>query len=256
MKRFIKRTFFGKKRLQSVFKRLFLLSLEGMNIGTGGGKASENGELFALGHAIAGVSEPVIFDVGAQGGDYLREALRITAGQAKIFAFEPRASDWQALRAEFEGSAPSASIERLALGDKEGETSLHYPEGVSGLSSVHKLDGSFTKSETVRMTTLDEFCTTRKIKKIDLLKLDIEGSELACLKGAKSMLPYIRSIQFEFGGPSRDARTYFRDIFSLLRDGDFDVFRILRDGLVKVSSPDKMSELLFTTNYLAIRKTS
>jgi hypothetical protein len=66
------------------------------------------------------------------------------------------------------------------------------------------------------------------------------------------MLPFISTIQFEISVASRDSRTYFKDIFELLVD--YKISRILKDGLDEVKSPDKLSELLFTTNFVAERK--
>ena len=66
------------------------------------------------------------------------------------------------------------------------------------------------------------------------------------------MLPNIKYIQFEFSISSRDSRTYFRDIFNFL--SDYTIYRILKDGLFEIKSPEKITELLFTTNYLAVRK--
>jgi FkbM family methyltransferase len=41
---------------------------------------------------------------------------------------------------------------------------------------------------TVKCPTVDLFCAERKIKKIDVLKIDTEGFDLEVLKGADAML--------------------------------------------------------------------
>lgn len=238
----------GKKAFQPLFRRLFDISIEGMNIGTGGRHPSENGELFAARYALSKETAPIVFDVGAQGGDYI-EAILDTTKDAKIYAFEPCLKDYQILAERFAGTA---TIVQSALGDTDGEATLYYPEDVSGLSSLHKPSERFNRSEVVPIQTIDTFCKENSITNITLLKLDVEGNELACLKGAKEMLPNIKYIQFEMSTASRDSRTYFRDIFDFLPD--YTIYRILRDGLYEVESPEKITELLFTTNYLAERK--
>ena len=110
----------------------------------------------------------------------------------------------------------------------------------------------FDESEEVKIQTIDDFCKLNNLKEITLLKLDVEGSELACLKGAEQMLPNIKYIQFEFSTASRDARVYFRDIFNFL--SDYKIYRILKDGLCEITDPEKITELLFTTNYLAEKR--
>jgi FkbM family methyltransferase len=248
MKKLIKKIFFGKKAFQPFWRRLFDIATEGLNIGTGGGDFHKNGESFTLAYILSKEPFPVVFDVGAQGGDHIKEVWKITDGKAKIFAFEPCLKDHQILEKTFRDKA---NIVKSALGDTEGETILYRPNNVRGLSTVHKPHGKFCESEKVKVETIDAFCKQNGVTHITFLKLDVEGHELPCLKGAKQMLPNIKYIQFEFSGGSRDSRTYFRDIFDFL--SDYKIYRILKDGFLEIKNPEKITELLFTTNYLAIR---
>ena len=57
----------------------------------------------------------------------------------------------------------------------------------------------FLKSfETIKVKTdlLDNYCE-EKIEKIDILKIDVEGSEIEVLEGSKKMLKNIKIIQIE-----------------------------------------------------------
>ncbi len=235
--------------LQAFFRRLFDISIEGMNIGTGGSSPHKNGELFTAKYALSKELTPIIFDVGAQGGDYIKEIFYFTKGKAKIYAFEPCLRDYKILEKEL---GEKVTIVKSALGDTEGETTLYYPHNGSGLSSLFKPHDGFNESEKVKIQTIDSFCTLNGIKNITLLKLDVEGNELACLRGAEQMLLNIKYIQFEFSVSSRDSRTYFRDIFNFL--SDYKIYRVLKDGLYEIKNSEKITELLFTTNYLAERK--
>ena len=49
----------------------------------------------------------------------------------------------------------------------------------------------------VKTNTLDNFCKIKKIKRVDLLKIDVEGSELDVLRGAKKLLNSVKIIQLE-----------------------------------------------------------
>lgn len=234
---------------QAIFRRLFDISIEGMNIGTGGRNLEENGEMFIIKHVLNNVRNPIIFDVGAQGGDHIKEIINLLKDEVKIYAFEPRLRDYQILEKEL---GDKATIIKSALGDIDGKAILYYQNNVSGLSSLYKPHDGFVESEEVKIQTIDSFCEANNITNITFLKLDVEGNELACLRGAKKMLPNIKYIQFEFSAPSRDSRTYFRDIFNFL--SDYKIYRILKDGFYEIKKPEKITELLFTTNYLARRK--
>jgi hypothetical protein len=70
---------------------------------------------------------------------------------------------------------------------------LYYDRPGSGLSSLYqrRLDHfgiALDKQETVIVDTIDGYCSRNDIDHIDLLKLDVEGHELAALLGASAML--------------------------------------------------------------------
>jgi FkbM family methyltransferase len=60
----------------------------------------------------------------------------------------------------------------------------------------------YSKSETVKLSTLDDYCEKNSIDRIDFLKMDVEGHELKVLKGAE------RRSEAEDAG--EDFRTQFK----------------------------------------------
>ncbi len=251
LRKIIKSKFFGKVMFQSIFRRLFDIAIEGMNIGVGGRNIRESGEEYIIKNLLSKEINPVIFDVGAQGGEYVDSILH-NNNKASIYAFEPCLRDFQTLEKHFVNQR--IKLLNIAFGEKIGTETLYFPQNVSGLSSFFKDSSEKGLSEIVKMDTIDNFCRSNNIKYVTLLKLDTEGYELSCLKGSREMLQKIKYVQFEMSLGSRNARAYFKDIFDLLKD--YKIYRILRDGLTEIKYPDKLSELLFTTNYFAIRKSS
>jgi precorrin-6B methylase 2 len=53
----------------------------------------------------------------------------------------------------------------------------------------------------VRQMTLPTLCAERDIEEIDILKMDVEASEMEILRGAKRMLPKIRKMVIEWHTP-------------------------------------------------------
>jgi hypothetical protein len=102
----------------------------------------------------------------------------------------------------------------------------------------------------VAVTTIDAFCREHGIAHIDLLKLDVEGHELAALQGARGMLGRIEAIQFEFGGTALDSKAFLRDFLEVL-DG-YRVHRIVRDGLDPVDYTER-AEVLTFSNFVALK---
>jgi hypothetical protein len=104
----------------------------------------------------------------------------------------------------------------------------------------------------VNIEKLDDFITTNDLQYIDLLKLDIEGNELNALFGASDALRkgIVKAIQFEFGSCNIDSRTYFRDFWNLL-SGQYNIYRVIKDGLHPITHYSEYDEIFTTINYYA-----
>jgi FkbM family methyltransferase len=164
--------------------------------------------------------QPVIFDVGANRGNYARAAMS-RHPDAIIHCFEPSRKTFELLGQQLDGTG--AALNNFGLGDQDAQLTLFSPTKNSALASLsrRRLDHfgiPMDQEETVTIKTLDGYCRDRDIKKIDLLKLDVEGHELSVLRGGIELLKARRIglIVFEFGGCNIDSRT-FLNIKSLER---------------------------------------
>jgi len=204
--------------------------------------------------------EPVLFDVGANVGTFSLACLDAFDGRCQLHAFEPASATFERLRSTSALAIAGVLFHKLALSDHEGTAILHSSEACASIASLERLGRPvrpFVKEldEQVALTTVDQFCQCNEIERIDLLKLDIEGHELAALRGAERMLAEnrIRFIQFEFGENNVSSRTYLADFDSVL-GRHFDMFRIVPGGLVPWLYEGGRSELFATMNYLCERR--
>lgn len=253
--------FWGKKNFQFLFERLYRLSLKGMNYG----RASDyqhNGESEML-ERIKGMIQtdsPVLFDVGANMGEFTKRIMEVWQGTTyQLYAFEPSQKTFDLLQSSLPKS-PAVQLINKGMGEKSDKVELYYDREGSGLASVYPRDLSyhnikFSDHETIELTTLDFYCEQNKISSIDFLKLDVEGHELAVLRGGKKMFEEgkIKIVQFEFGGCNLDSRTFFRDYYNFFKR-DFELYRILSNGLRPIRSYSERLEVFLSANYLAIRK--
>ncbi|HKY26611.1 MAG TPA: FkbM family methyltransferase [Pyrinomonadaceae bacterium] len=267
LKRILFRPAIKHPNLQHLWSRLHTIAIFGMNYG-GGGLIESSGEKWVLENVVSKAcrgTPAVIFDVGANVGDYslmLRNALP----SATIFAFEPATSVYLKLVKRLT-TVSDNGIRPFNIGfsdtSKEVDLYSYSADGneASVLSSIdlrlptQVVDVKQTFSERINVETIDNFCETQGIARIDFLKLDVEGHEIAILRGARRMLAEdrISMIQFEFGPANIYSRTYFYDFWSILSER-FDMFRIIPQGIVPISFYGEHREVFLTSNYLALRK--
>lgn len=271
---FLRRLIYSKSvkltPLQGLWRRAYYLSLFAMNYGGSSGSLETSGEKWVMSHVLAPACEhihsPMIFDVGANVGEYSLLA-RSQIRHARIFAFEPSPQTYEVLRKEIEKAGAQSSIvaENLGLSDTPGELNL-YAYAIDGceysaLASVVKrlptpeATLEVCRQDTVTVETIDRFCAARSVKNIELLKIDVEGHELAVLQGAEGMLNSgrIRFIQFEFGPANIYSRTYFYDFWQVLSD-KYAIHRIVPRGIIPINQYREQNEVFLTSNFRAIKK--
>jgi FkbM family methyltransferase len=73
----------------------------------------------------------------------------------------------------------------------------------------------------VKTNTIDNFCKNNKIIKIDILKIDVEGSELEVLKGCKKILNKTHLIQLEIYQNKKNFTKIEKKITTLLKKYNF-----------------------------------
>lgn len=157
-----------------------------------GGEVRKKTDVYELQRRVLASGARVIFDVGASDGRVTRR-YRAVFGDARIFCFEP---DDARARAIGELRMDKVQVVKQALSDREGTATFYVnadPDTSSLLPSVQlgsHID-QYTAPRTsidVETTTLDAFCNRHGIDHIDILKMDIQGGELAALHGATAML--------------------------------------------------------------------
>lgn len=133
-------------------------------------------------------SNSVYMDVGANIGDTTIIAAGYTKN--KIYAFEPSPIAFPRLVENISLNNLKDQIisEKIVLSDKNGK--VKFAEmATSETSHIHTSSKSPKgKIFEVNAITLDKYCKSHKIPKIDLIKIDVEGAEMLVLLGAEEML--------------------------------------------------------------------
>jgi FkbM family methyltransferase len=225
-------------------------------IGTGGARGAD-GEAEAVANCLP-ASGAVVIDAGAHAGEFARRLLALAGNRiGKMLLIEPAEVHRLALATLKDDRCVHVPC---ALGDKNGRAMLFSDKEGSGCASLHNrrlehFGMTFRPQKEVEVCTLDSLLPRLGVEKVDFLKMDIEGHELAALRGASDFLANrrIRALSFEFGGCNIDSRTYFQDFWYALRQTGFRLFRILPAGtLLEIEKYSESLEAFATTNYVAV----
>jgi FkbM family methyltransferase len=227
-------------------------------------RMEHNGERWLLrqlltAHAAGANAGPfVVYDAGANAGSYTQAVLaeaRRTGCPVEVHAFEPSPRCLDILRGAF-GATPAVRIVGAALADRAGEASLFAGKTGSTLASLVPRPVLAVETEStlrVPLLLLGDYLKAQAIARVDLLKLDVEGSELAALRGLGEQLcpDIIAAIQFEYGGATLDGGTTLREIYELLAGRGYVLAKLFPHAL-EVRSYNAWMENYAYANYVAL----
>jgi FkbM family methyltransferase len=197
-------------------------------------------------------------DIGANIGNYTK-ALRTQKPNIEINLFEPSNLNFKKLQNIFSGDL-SVKINNCGISNFECDSILYADKLGSGLASLSKrrlehLNIEFSATEAIRLIKFENYWKEiLNSRPIDLVKLDIEGHELAALEGFGEALAVTKVIQFEFGGCNIDTKTFFQDFWYFFKHHKFDLYRITPFGLQPLSKYSEMDECFRTTNFIAVNR--
>ena len=137
----------------------------------------------------------VFFDIGANKGEFCFVAEKLV-DPANIYAFEPNPGLSSVLKAVF----PAIHVHSIAISDKTGTSSFKVPsvhnqsDTTLGTLETNYKEENETSHQTfpVKTGTLDDFVKNNPIRRIDLIKIDVEGHEMAVIKGAGETISKFR----------------------------------------------------------------
>jgi FkbM family methyltransferase len=130
----------------------------------------------------------VIFDVGANLGFYTLLLATQVGPTGHIHAFEPDPLSFAILSRRAVGH-PNVEINPLAVGDYTGKATLFTHRANRADNRVHNSLGNETaEAIEVPLTTLDDYCAAHRIDRLDAVKMDIQGAEVAALTGFRKTL--------------------------------------------------------------------
>lgn len=195
----------------------------------------------------------VVVDVGANIGEISMVCATRVGVKGRVIAFEPVAAIAEELERNLQRNALQSVVEvrRQGLADSAGQFNIYEScgqhdvvESHRGLGSLHGDPKTNRVLGLIDVVTLDEVVETLDLQRMDILKVDIEGGELPCLKGAMRALERFRPI-VAVEVQERSARIagyQGRDILDLLSPLGYRFHRLEEGGRLTAIDVDALTE--------------
>jgi FkbM family methyltransferase len=124
-------------------------------------------------------THPTIVDAGANIGI---SALWFAGSYspARLFCFEPEPANFSLLTANV-GALPGATVEQMAVGSTNTPVTMF----LSDHGAMHSLHTHGTEGASIQVPSgrLDDYLARQGVDRVDLLKVDVEGSEFDVVRG-------------------------------------------------------------------------
>lgn len=166
-------------------------------------------------------------DIGANLGEWTVPLARKAGALGKVLAIEPNPAIVEALdRTVVINNLTQVTVLSVAASDRTGSAELVLDPRSSGESRLGQ-PTSGQRSMSVSTRRLDDIAAERKLDRLDLVKIDVEGHERHVLEGAKATLGRFHpALVIESGHERGDDRTAIADLLETL---GYDLVAVLHD---------------------------
>lgn len=183
----------------------------------------------------------VIMDIGAHIGYFTRIFSKLTGPKGKVYAFEADPENFALLQKNTK-HFQNIKLFPMAISDSGGTVDFYRSNDKSGCHST--IPAEFRQKKiSVPAVDLDSFTAANGIKKINLIKMDIEGGEPTALKGMARVLATSNEIVLviEFNPQClKQANTQPLDFLRMIESYGFTIFVITPNKLANLEAHDTL----------------
>ena len=180
-----------------------------------------------------------IIDIGGHIGSFSLLANKFLKKQGKQFVYEPVPENFNLIKKNILINNLTDFINpfNYAVSKEIGKAKIYISSDNTGGSRLHLPDPSSKSFEIVKVTTLDEIYRSNKLDFVDLIKIDVEGSEHSIIFSSKKILMNkVRYIICEAGGSFEGDGN---DVLDFFVENDFDVSYHGNEGLMLIFAKNK-----------------
>jgi FkbM family methyltransferase len=175
-------------------------------------------------------------DIGAHVGQYTLIASKLVGPSGQVHSFEPDPQTYAWLDSNVKrNKLTNVVTNQAALADAPGKLEFFLSKirdvGSNSLRPPKNFSG---RTVEVRCLTVDQYLASHGVRKVDFLKIDVEGAECPALTGAKALLsgsePPLVIVEFEEQRQIAFKSSCAR-LAELLKRHGYTLYRIVGDGI-------------------------
>jgi len=174
---------------------------------------------------------PVIFDVGSNKGHFTDVVLEEFADNCKLHLFEPNKKLLSFTEIKYE-YRKNIIYNNIGLWKYDGETDFFYFENenneLSSFFPAFEWSDLLVRCEhkQIKTTSVDNYCLTQQVNKIDFLKIDVEGAEVGVISGCERLLEEnkISIIQIEYSPHYKRANYLFQNVIDIVSKYGYKIY--------------------------------
>jgi FkbM family methyltransferase len=191
----------------------------------------------------------VFFDIGANIGYYGLTAAAKIGSSGKVHCFEPASQLFQRIQKNIAlNRFENILANQVAVSDGMDKMKLYLSSGdnlgMTGLTKASNFSGIEELTETI---ILDKYIQIHDLKRVDIVKIDIEGHEMAALRGMTTMIDRFKPLLLieVLKTPLMRYDQSPRDIYRFLLSKGYQPYDLqAKNKLVKIVSEEKEGSLI------------
>ena len=173
----------------------------------------------------------IVLDIGAHKGEFLNHIKKIKTIR-KVYSLEPQKKIYRELLGKIDNKkffahniaiSDTNGIKKMEINDFTMTSTLSKVNSSSVYYKIKKfiIGNKKKKYENIKAEKLDHFTKKRNLKKIDLLKIDVEGHEFQAIKSGLKTLKKTKYLLIEFRQNDLYLNYSASDLHNMIKKNNF-----------------------------------
>jgi FkbM family methyltransferase len=187
----------------------------------------------------------IFLDVGANGGIFTVIGAKKVGSTGHVYAFEPGFQELKLLRQNIAiNNLTNVTVIERGVSNKSGEAQFAISKdgAMNSLAKTNHPGQCIQDWRKIEITSLDDLAKEFNLKKVDFIKIDVEGAEKLVFEGAKDLFSSMSSLTILFEAADLNSSSFnylTQDFLAELMRKKFFLYYFDRTGSpIQISSLD------------------